>query len=104
MTGTITEFKQQVKTPLEVLYRKSIDADQLAAQLKQNGTGKFAAILSADSGFTTTSNQFKPYIMELLAEVDNLDSVDKIAPLLEKMETITQVMGQFIAVNQTGKQ
>lgn len=100
MTGSVNEFKQQIKAPLEVLYRKSIDADQLAAQLKQSGTGKFAAILSADSGFKTSSSQFKPYVMELLAEVDNLDSIEMIAPLLAKMETITQVMGQFIALNQ----
>lgn len=92
---------QTLSENVQVIYRKSIDADQMISQLQQSGKGKFSAIFSEDSGFSASSRMFKPYAEELAKEVIDLgqksDEDFKLAlpSLVKKIELILTTLNQF---------
>ena len=48
---------QSLSENVQLIYRKSIDADQVISRLQHDGKGKFSAIFAKDAGFTT-KNRF----------------------------------------------
>ncbi|WP_133467976.1 hypothetical protein [Paraglaciecola marina] len=92
---------QTLSENVQVIYRKSIDADQTITRLQQSGKGKFSAVFTADSGFETSSKFFKPYVEELAKEVLELESqspesVKAALPVLvKKIEMLLTTLNQF---------
>ena len=68
---------QTLSENVQIIYRKSIDADQVISRLQQDGKGKFSAVFAKDAGFTATSRLFKPYVEELANEVLALEQKDQ---------------------------
>jgi len=92
---------QSLAENVQVIYRKSIDADHVINRLKQDGKGKFSAIFSEDAGFTTSSRLFNPYVEELANEVLALEQKDQVAVkeqlpnLVRKIELMLKTLNQF---------
>lgn len=92
---------QTLSENVQVIYRKSIDADQIIGRLQHDGKGKFSAIFAADSGFSTSCRLFKPYVEELANEVLSLEkqSQDELKQqlpnLVKKIELMLTTLNQF---------
>ena len=92
---------QQLQETLQTLYRKAVDADQILDQLQHQQQGKFAAIFADDSGFTTRSKRFGPYVQEIandwqsLKELDDDAAKQALAPLVKKIELALVTIAQF---------
>lgn len=92
---------QTLSENVQVIYRKSIDADQVISRLQHDGKGKFSAVFSQDAGFTISSRLFKPYVEELANEVLMLEKksqeeVKAQLPLIvKKIELMLKTLGQF---------
>lgn len=92
---------QTLSENVQVIYRKSIDADQTITRLQQSGKGKFSAVFTEDAGFETSSKFFKPYVEELAKEVLELESqsaesVKAALPVLvKKIEMLLTTLNQF---------
>ncbi|WP_339719325.1 hypothetical protein [uncultured Paraglaciecola sp.] len=92
---------QSLSENVQLIYRKSIDADQVIGRLQHDGKGKFSAIFAKDAGFTTSSRLFKPYVEEIANEVLALEKQDQVAikkqlpSLVKKIELILKTLDQF---------
>lgn len=94
---------QQLQETLQTLYRKAVDADQILDQLQHQQQGKFAAIFADDSGFTTRSKRFGPYVEEIAADWQALkqlsdeDAKQALMPLVKKIELALSTLQQFVS-------
>ncbi|GAC32502.1 hypothetical protein [Paraglaciecola polaris] len=85
----------------QLIYRKSIDADDIIAKLQSSGKGKFQAIFPEDSGFTATGRFFKPYVEELAQDIANLSQLDTeqqkqaLPSVVKKIELLLTTLNQF---------
>ncbi|GAC19049.1 hypothetical protein [Paraglaciecola arctica] len=92
---------QSLSENVQLIYRKSIDADQVISRLQHDGKGKFSAVFAKDAGFTTSSRLFKPYVQELANEVLSLEKLDEAAVkaqlpnLVKKMELLLKTLNQL---------
>lgn len=92
---------QQIQDTLQVLYRKSVDADHALDQLQQSQQGKFAAIFASDSPFATDAKRFGPYVEEIATDWQALKDMDEDAarqalpPLVVKIELALKTLNQF---------
>ncbi|MBU3004868.1 hypothetical protein [Paraglaciecola arctica] len=92
---------QSLSENVQIIYRKSIDADHIISRLQQDGKGKFSAIFAKDAGFKTSSRLFKPYVEELANEVLALDQQDQetlkqqLPQIVKKIELILKTLNQF---------
>jgi hypothetical protein len=92
---------QTLSENIQVIYRKSIDADQVIGRLQHDGKGKFSAIFAEDAGFTVSSRLFKPYVEELAKQVLELEqqqdqAVKTALPsLVKKIELMLTTLNQF---------
>jgi hypothetical protein len=92
---------QSLSENVQIIYRKSIDADQVISRLQHDGKGKFSAIFAEEAGFTTKSRLFKPYVEELANEVLALEQKDQVAvkeqlpSIVKKIELMLNTLGQF---------
>ncbi|MEH6712354.1 MAG: hypothetical protein V7733_14150 [Paraglaciecola polaris] len=85
----------------QLIYRKSIDADDIIAKLQSSGKGKFQAIFPEDSGFIATGRFFKPYVEELAQDIANLSQLDTeqqkqaLPSVVKKIELLLTTLNQF---------
>ena len=92
---------QTLSENVQVIYRKSIDADQVISRLQHDGKGKFSVVFAEDAGFITSSRLFKPYVEELANEVlgleqKNQDALKEQLPnLVKKIELMLKTLNQF---------
>jgi len=92
---------QTLSDNVQVIYRKSIDADQTISRLQHDGKGKFSAIFAKDAGFKTSSRLFKPYVEELGADVLALEALSEeqikqsLPILVKKIELMLKTLNQF---------
>lgn len=92
---------QSLSENVQLIYRKSIDADQVISRLQHDGKGKFSAVFAKNAGFTTSSRLFKPYVEELANEVLALEQLDEAAVkaqlpnLVKKMELLLKTLNQL---------
>jgi hypothetical protein len=86
---------------IQIIYRKSIDADQVIGRLQHDGKGKFTTIFSKDAGFSAHSRLFKPYVQELAEEVLALEQQSELAiktqlpSIVKKIELMLTTLSQF---------
>ena len=92
---------QTLSENVQVIYRKSIDADQTINRLQQGGKGKFSAVFTEEAGFSTNSKYFKPYVEELAKEVLELETESEAAvkealpALVKKIAMLLTTLNQF---------
>ena len=99
---------EKLNENLQVLYRKGIDADKALDQLKSQGKGKHTAIFPKDVGFSVNSDRFAPYIAELSAQIqsletspgdnDNSEFKHSLSAAVKKMEALFITLAQFKGV------
>lgn len=92
---------QTLSENIQVIYRKSIDADQTISRLQHDGKGKFSAIFADDAGFRTNSRLFKPYVEELGEEVLALQGQSEtqikqaLPAIVKKIELMLKILSKF---------
>jgi hypothetical protein len=92
---------QKLTENVQIIYRKSIDADAIISKLQGSGKGKFKTIFAADSGFTAQSNYFKPYVEELAQDVASLSELSEaqlkqsLPAVVKKIEHLYTTMTNF---------
>lgn len=92
---------QTLSENIQIIYRKSIDADQTISRLQNDGKGKFSAVFSEDAQFATSSRFFKPYVEELANEVLALEKQtqeemkERLPLIVKKIELMLKTLGQF---------
>lgn len=97
----MSEIINALNENLKVIYRKALDADQSLNALQSQGKGKFKTIFDTDSGFTTNSKRFAPYVEEVAEQVMNLnnasedDLANKLPQLVKKIELLFKTLEQF---------
>ncbi len=93
---------EQLNANLKQLYRQAIDADNQLDELQKSGHGKFKALFSEDAGFGFEAKRFKPYVLDVAAEVEALSSQDdldgeKLKQVVLKMQHLHQLLASFKA-------
>ena len=92
---------QKLSENVQIIYRKSIDADAIISKLQNSGKGKFKTIFTIDSGFSTQSNYFKPYVEELAQDVASLSELSEtqlkqsLPIVVKKIEHLYTTMTNF---------
>lgn len=91
---------EQIQQNIQLVYRQAIDADQQLDSLKQAGHGKHKAIFTKEEGFVTESNRFKPYVAELVEEVEELKKREQpegqvIADVVARLGVLLQTLQLF---------
>jgi len=59
----------QLDENLKELYRKALDADEVLAELAQQGQAKHQSIFNEDAAFKVQSNRFMPYLAETAEQI-----------------------------------
>lgn len=77
---------EKLNDNLKVVYRQALDADKKLDELQQQGHGKFASLFTQEAGFTFEAKRFKPYVLDVAADVEALS---KETVLDEKKLTLT---------------
>jgi len=93
---------EQLNNNLKIVYRQALDADLQLDELAKQGKGKFVALFNKESAFELEAKRFKPYVLDLAADVDSLSQQDpidtellKIAVL--KLQQLHQLLSTFKA-------
>ena len=92
---------QQLQETMQTLYRKAVDADQALDALQRDKKGKFSAVFASDSGFTTSSKRFVPYVEEIALDWQAMKDMNEeqtkaaLAPLVKKIELALITVTQF---------
>ena len=92
---------QQLQDTIQTLYRKAVDADHALDRLQQDKKGKFAAVFTTDSPFSTSAKRFGPYVEEIaqdwqaLKEMSDEDAKTALPTLIKKIELALTTIAQF---------
>lgn len=90
---------EQLNANLKLVYRQSIDADKKLDELQQQGHGKFAALFPKDSGFDFEAKRFKPYVLDVAADVESLSNdgfdEEKLKTTVMKLQKLLQLLATF---------
>jgi hypothetical protein len=92
---------QKLTENVQIIYRKSIDADAIISKLQSSGKGKFKAIFATEAGFTAQSNYFKPYVEELAQDIASLSELSEaelkqsLPGVVKKIEHLYTTMTNF---------
>ncbi|MGO3299127.1 MAG: prephenate dehydrogenase, partial [Pseudoalteromonas sp.] len=65
---------EQLNANLKIVYRQALDADKKLDELHQQGHGKFKSLFPADAGFDFEAKRFKPYVLDVAADVESLNN------------------------------
>lgn len=92
---------EQLQETIQTLHRRAIDADQSLDRLQQAQQGKFQAIFADDSGFTTSSKRFSPYVQEVASDWQAIKAMpddeakSALPSLIRKIELMLTTLNQF---------
>ncbi|WP_105166779.1 prephenate dehydrogenase [Pseudoalteromonas sp. T1lg23B] len=91
---------EKLNENLKVVYRQSLDADKKLDELQQQGHGKFKALFTEDAGFTFEAKRFKPYVLDVAADVEALSKAEqideqKLAFVVKKLQHLLQLLATF---------
>jgi primosomal protein N'' len=67
----------QLQENVKIIYHKAVDADKLLAQLREQKKAGFAQIFAADTAFKNHSDTFLPYVEELAADLQEIQTDDE---------------------------
>ena len=86
---------------VKIIYHKAVDADKQLEQLRADKKAGFAQIFTADSAFKNHSDTFLPYVEELAADLqeiqtDDEDHYKKLLPnIVVKIELLFKMLATF---------
>ncbi len=92
---------KQLQENLKLIYHRAVDADKQLEQLRKTDKGKFAQIFSNDSAFKVHADTFLPYVEELAAnlqaiQTDNADHYQTLLPpIIVKIELMFKTLNAF---------
>ena len=90
---------EQLNANLKIVYRQALDADKKLDDLQQKGHGKFKGIFAKDAGFDFEAKRFKPYVLDVAADVESLsnDGMDeeKLKKTVIKLQQLLQLLATF---------
>lgn len=92
---------EQLQENLKIIYHKAVDADKQLELLRQQKKAGFAQIFGADSAFKNHSNTFLPYVEELAADLqeiqtDNEEHYKTLLPaIVVKIELLFKTLNAF---------
>ena len=92
------EIEKQLVENISIILKKSLTADATLADLRENKKAKFEAIFKKDAGFSSSSENFQPYVQEIaddfLAWQTSQDEGQLII-LVKKIEQMFTLLGNF---------
>jgi len=62
---------------VKAIYHKAVDADKQIELLREHQKAGFKQVFSADSPFRTHSDKFLPYVEELAADLQEIETDDE---------------------------
>ncbi|WP_022940897.1 hypothetical protein [Psychromonas hadalis] len=68
---------KQLQENLKIIYHKAVDADKQLQQLRSQKKAGFAHIFAADGAFKNHSDTFLPYVEELAADLQEIQTDDE---------------------------
>jgi len=86
---------------VKIIYHKAVDADKQLEQLRADKKAGFAQIFTADTAFKNHSDTFLPYVEELAADLqaiqtDDEDHYKKLLPnIVVKIELLFKMLATF---------
>lgn len=86
---------------IKIIYHKAVDADKLLATLREQKKAGFAQIFSQDSAFKNHADTFLPYVEELAADLQEIQTDDeehykKLLPnIVTKIELLFKMLDTF---------
>ena len=90
---------EKLNENLKVVYRQALDADKKLDELQQQGHGKFTALFDKNAGFDFEAKRFKPYVLDVAADVESLsnDGMDeeKLKKTVIKLQQLLQLLATF---------
>ncbi|TMP31554.1 prephenate dehydrogenase [Pseudoalteromonas rubra] len=91
---------EKLNENLKLVYRQALDADKKLDELQQQGHGKFQALFSEDAGFDFAAKRFKPYVLDVAADVEALSQAEQLdeAQLKKavfKLQQLIQLLATF---------
>lgn len=92
---------KQLQENLKIIYHKAVDADKQLELLRQQKKAGFAQIFTGDSAFKNHSTTFLPYVEELAADLqeiqtDNEDHYKTLLPaIVVKIELLFKTLNSF---------
>ncbi|MBQ4834242.1 prephenate dehydrogenase [Pseudoalteromonas sp. MMG010] len=90
---------EQLNANLKIVYRQALDADKKLDELQQQGHGKFTALFAADAGFNFEAKRFKPYVLDVAADVESLNgegfSEEKLKNTVLKLQQLLSLLATF---------
>jgi hypothetical protein len=96
---TMDSIIEQLNANLKIVYRQALDADKKLDELQQQGHGKFKALFAADAGFSFEAKRFKPYVLDVAADVESLSSEgldeEKLKKAVIKLQNLLTLLATF---------
>lgn len=92
---------KQLQENIKIIYHKAVDADKLLAELRQQKKAGFTQIFTADTAFKNHSDTFLPYVEELAADLQEIQTDDeehykKLLPsIVTKIELLFKMLNNF---------
>ncbi|HIP75626.1 MAG TPA: hypothetical protein EYH12_00400 [Psychromonas hadalis] len=92
---------EQLQENIKLVYHKAVDADKAILALRENKHAKFTNIFNEDSIFKKHSDTFLPYVEELAAdlqavETDSEDHYQQLLPnIVLKIELLFKTLNAF---------
>ena len=75
---------EKLNDNLKLAYRQALDADQKLDQLQKDGHGKFQALFNEEAGFSFAAKRFKPYVLDVAADIEALSEAQELDEALLK--------------------
>ncbi|WP_372881516.1 hypothetical protein [Psychromonas sp.] len=92
---------KQLQENIKIIYHRAVDADKMLEQLRLQKKAGFAQIFAHDSAFKNHSTTFLPYVEELAADLqaiqtDNEEHYKTLIPeLVVKIELLFKTLQAF---------
>ena len=91
---------EKLNDNLKIVYRQALDADKKLDELQQQGHGKFKALFTEEAGFSFEAKRFKPYVLDVAADVEGLSKAEQIdeqqlAVVVKKLQSLLQLLATF---------
>ncbi|MCP4322587.1 MAG: hypothetical protein GY951_18245 [Psychromonas sp.] len=67
----------QLQENVKIIYHKAVDADKQLATLREQKKATFSQVFASDSAFKNHSDTFLPYVEELAADLQEIQTDDE---------------------------
>ena len=91
----------QLQENVKIIYHKAVDADKQLAELREQKKAGYAQVFAGDSAFKNHSDTFLPYLEELAADLQEIQTDDenhykKLLPsIVVKIELLFKMLTSF---------